>query len=392
MLATSKKHSTIPNTTPPLHSTSTSMSPQPTDPIIIIGAGVLGLTVACTLLSSPTPPSSILLIAHELPTCPSPSPDYASPWAGAHYRPIPATSPQLRYEERLAKRTAATMLKLADAVGEEVCGVGRRKGVEVFEKWEGWMGELSEGRARAEGYAYQGDGFRVLDRSKGEVPKGAVWGCEYATYCVNTPVYLRWLLQKCQGKGVRVVQQKVASIGEAWEVAEGLGLRDVKTVVDCSGRGVAPDAKVNVIRGQTVLVRKMAEATVTRQGKEGWWSFLIPRPGGGGTIVGGTKEVGDWEAGVRIQTREELLRRAKECFPDFFEGVHKEDAVTVVKDVVGRRPWREGGLRIEAETLGGNRRVVFGYGAGGRGYELSVGAADEIVKVVQEDRQLKASL
>jgi L-2-hydroxyglutarate oxidase LhgO len=50
-----------------------------TDPIIIIGAGVLGLTTASTLLSR-CPETTILIIASELPTDPptSWSADYAS--------------------------------------------------------------------------------------------------------------------------------------------------------------------------------------------------------------------------------------------------------------------------------------------------------------------------
>jgi len=60
-----------------------------------------------------------------------------------------------------------------------------------------------------------------------------------------------------------------------------------------------------------------------------------------------------------------------------------EDFV-LLKDNVGRRPWREGGYRFEVEKLAGEKPVVHGYGAGGRGYECSWGAAREIVGLVKE--------
>ena len=355
---------------------------MPPSPIIIVGAGVIGLSTAHTLLTT-HPSTPILIIAAELPTDPASSytADYASPWAGAHYRPIAGTTPQLAFEKTLALTTATQMRPLASSHPES--GVAPTPALEYVDA----PGPAERNLRTGDVYAFPGDNFRVLGPA--ELPTGAKWGCAYDTYCVNSPVYLRWLLARCQGMGARVVRQRLAGgAREAFAFAERLGVRGVRTVVDCSGRGFH-DPKANVIRGQTVLVRQQYGATVTRQCRDGAWSFLIPRPGGGGTIVGGTKEVGDWEAGVREETREALLRRAVEYFPDF---VGRVEEFEVVRDNVGRRPWREGGLRIESEDLGDGKRLVHGYGAGGRGYELSWGAAERTVQLVTEGTELKASL
>ena len=120
-------------------------------------------------------------------------------------------------------------------------------------------------------------------------------------------------------------------------------------MVNCSGRNFDKDPKVKIIRGQTVLVQQQYRKTVTRQSSDGSWSFLIPRPSGGGTIVGGSKEVGDFETRARPETRNALLRQAVKNFPDFVADI--TDFV-VVQDNVGRRPWREGGLRIRARSDG----------------------------------------
>lgn len=66
--------------------------------------------------------------------------------------------------------------------------------------------------------------------------------------------------------------------------------------------------------------------------------------------------------------------------------------VKVIADVVGRRPTRDGGVRIEVEekqltgTDGELRtgHVLHAYGAGGRGYEISWGVANEVQYIAEE--------
>lgn len=75
-----------------------------------------------------------------------------------------------------------------------------------------------------------------------------------------------------------------------------------------------------------------------------------------------------------------MLEQSIECFPDF---VDKIDQFEVIRDNVGRRPFREGGLRMEAEEVdNGRKRIVHGYGAGGRGYELSWAVAERLVELL----------
>jgi D-amino-acid oxidase len=58
----------------------------------------------------------------------------------------------------------------------------------------------------------------------------------------------------------------------------------------------------------------------------------------------------------------------------------------VIRDIVGRRPARNGGLRLEyenprADDLYG-RRIVHAYGAAGSGYAISWGVAYEVARMV----------
>lgn len=141
-----------------------------------------------------------------------------------------------------------------------------------------------------------------------------------------------------------------------------------------------------VCEGQTCLVRNPVEETITRQNEDGSWSFCIPRPLDGGTIIGGTKEPGDWNPNPLPETRERLLANAKKWFPFTPESGGQFD---IIRDVVGRRPAREGGMRIEVEKLNDGKRVVHAYGAGGRGFELSRGVAEDTVTLMLEGGILK---
>ena len=269
--------------------------------------------------------------------------------------------------------TAETMRRIAKDSPE--AGVAETPALEYFQKTPPEILGLKTGDI----YAWRGDGFRVLERH--ELPQEAAWGCEYQAYCVNVTVYTKWLHDLFLTKGGKIVERRLSSAVEAFDFAAENGLSKVSVVVNCSGRNFDLDSKTEIIRGQTVLVKQQYHRTITWQNADGTWAFLIPRPNSGGTIVGGTKEIDDWEASPRAETRERLLKRCVDSFPDFVANV--EDFV-ILKNNVGRRPWREGGYRFEAEQVGAGKTVVHGYGAGGRGYELSWGAAGQIAELVKE--------
>lgn len=62
----------------------------------------------------------------------------------------------------------------------------------------------------------------------------------------------------------------------------------------------------------------------------------------------------------------------------------------MIRDIVGRRPAREGGMRIEVEKVADGKTVVHAYGAGGRGFELSVGVAEDVVNLAFEHGILRS--
>ena len=341
--------------------------------IVVIGAGVLGLTTSNLLLSA-HPTKRIVVVTAELPTDEMPSTDYASAWAGAHYRPIPASTPQLKQEAQFGYRGYEIMRRMTK--DEPDAGVRMILGVEHFEVPSDAHLALKDGDM----YAGKDDQFRIL--RKDELPSGVVLGYEYQTYCVNVPIYCSYLLARFLKNGGQVVKEILQNAAAAFEVAGKRGQDEVPVIVNCSGRNFDSDSGVSIIRGQTCLVKNKYDKTITRQNRDGTWATLIPRPLNGGTIVGVSKEAGDTESSPRKATRHRMFRQAIEAFPDFVRSV---DELDVIKDNVGRRPFREGGLRLEIESLGlGDRKIIHGYGAGGRGYELSWGIGQKLLELVEE--------
>lgn len=195
-----------------------------------ISAGVIGLSTALCIQQHLSPTQSILLVARDFPT--DTSINYASPWAGAHYRPVPGSSPQALKEANQARRTYDYLKRVA----EPGAGLDFVQGIEHL---EAPPPEYLDPQCVQNVYSHL-DGLRVL--RKEEVPTGVVWGVEYGTYVVNSPVYCAHLLRKFVLKGGQTRQYTFANVKEAFSMG------NVKTVVNCSGIGIG-DPKAFIIRG-----------------------------------------------------------------------------------------------------------------------------------------------
>ncbi|KAI6750369.1 hypothetical protein HG530_014650 [Fusarium avenaceum] len=361
--------------------------------IVVIGAGIIGLTSALKIQqlvadSSSTQSTSVLLVAKEWPTSIPGAPithsaDYASMWAGAHIRPIPASTPQLRRE---AKWLKLTVVELEEHLQSEPgCGIRRLPGIEYLEDPPNeYVQQNAQSFADETGLP----GYRKYEAH--ELPDGAKLGYEYETYCINAPLYSASLLRQFIVQGGKTVQRDLKSEWEAFILAP-----SVKLVVNASGMGFG-DEKCFPIRGQTVLTNlTAAEKTITTQKKDGTWSFIIPRSFNGGTVIGGTKEMGNWELEPSQETRARLLEAAQSMIPQACGQNENSGPLKFIKDVVGRRPAREGGMRVETEakdTTWGVKHVVHAYGAGGRGYELSWGVASEVADLTRKVLHLKDTI
>lgn len=198
-------------------------------------AGVLGLSTALAIQQHLKPGQSLLIVAREFPN--TTSINYASPWAGAHYRPAPGKSPQVMREARWCRHSYEVFRKIA--AEEPAAGVEFMEGIEHFE--DPPQEYLDAVRDPDSAYAHLGDSLREL--TPAELPESVKWGIRYRAYCINPPVYLAHLLRKFILRGGQTKEYTLASLLEAFHLAN-----NVTTVVNCSGLGFA-DPKSYIIRG-----------------------------------------------------------------------------------------------------------------------------------------------
>ncbi|KAM5535827.1 hypothetical protein V8D89_010445 [Ganoderma adspersum] len=362
--------------------------------VIVLGAGVIGLTVAHVL--SENGQYKIKVVARDTHQDLD-SQGFSSPWAGANW------SPMGKLSERTYGWEKATFNKLWDMIPSGLVLASPSKvfyeeGVDVNDLW----------------YKDLVRDFRVLDSS--ELPATQKRGVGFQTVSVCPDHYLPWLAKELQSRGVEFVRRKVASIGEAAALAGPNGV-----LVNATGLGARSligleDKDVYPIRGQTVVidnpnVREFRMEESIGSGRpmaaDGNVTYIIPRPwpnaSGFTTILGGKYQEGNWDTSFSAADAQGILDRCAKLVPAI-----KDKDTKILKHNVGLRPARKGGPRVEAEWLEipcktewittgedsasaaatGKVLVVHAYGFGSAGYQMSWGAAEDVGSLVNSGLNL----
>ncbi|KAL1862273.1 D-amino acid oxidase [Paecilomyces lecythidis] len=115
-------------------------------------------------------------------------------------------------------------------------------------------------------------------------------------------------------------------------------------------------------------------------------SYIMPRATGGGTIIGGTYQKGNWNPLPDPNMATRIMKRAIALLPNLVKDGQGIEGLDVIRHGVGLRPVRDNGPRIEKDYVDGIR-VVHNYGHGGFGYQVSWGSAREAVILARETLQ-----
>ncbi|KAF2141118.1 uncharacterized protein K452DRAFT_299160 [Aplosporella prunicola CBS 121167] len=323
----------------------TTRAPRPI--IAVVGAGVVGMASALLLTEAGY---TVKIVARDLPG--DSGTEWASPWAGALLAPFPEGDAAMQEESlRHYARLAAT---------EPWCGVRTLPITEYYDD------HTTDGMIW---FRHLFPDFRWLAQS--QLPGHAKLGFSYTGKVVNPTFFLPWLSAKLTGLGVTFTRATVSSLAEAVQ------LTGAAVVVNASGNGarvLAGDEGAVPVRGQTMFVRKSGfDRAVMYQGSE--YTYAIPRTFSGGVIIGGVKGEGSTDAKVDKDTKRDILRRINAITDGSFADV---DLERDVQDIVGFRPGRKAGVRVEREG-----DVVHAYGAGGLGYLYAFGIATKVRSLVQ---------
>lgn len=185
--------------------------------------------------------------------------EYTSPFAGANFFPFSLENDPARKWE---KDTYPELWRLATQVPESGIHVqDARLFVTEGLPVTGFMADLMSTDPWFKNLVH---GFRVYEKE--ELPKGMVSGTTFKSMCINTAIYLPYLVGQCLKRRVVVKRGIVKHIAQAADMHASGQKADV--VVNCTGvlaskLGGVEDKKVTPARGQIVMVRNEAPGMYT---------------------------------------------------------------------------------------------------------------------------------
>jgi D-amino-acid oxidase len=303
--------------------------------VVVIGAGVSGLTTAISLAEVGL---RVRVLAEKPPA------RTTSALAGASWGPYLASEP------RVVDWSEATRKELELIAAQDASGVHLVPGMEAAP-------DPVEPPVWARGVP----GFRMCETH--ELPSGYSTGWRYVIPLVDMPVYLSYLERRLAERGCAVEH---ATVNDFTEVA---GLAPV--IVNCTGlaaRDLVPDPEVSPTRGQLVVVRNPGVDYFFQDQVDGPdLTYFLPH--GDHVVLGGKAVPGGGSTEPDPAVAVEIIERCVRIEP-------KLRGAEVIGHRVGWRPTRP------EVRVGRDGAIVHNYGHGGSGVTLSWGCAREVVDLV----------
>ncbi|KAA8650905.1 hypothetical protein EYZ11_010005 [Aspergillus tanneri] len=327
-------------------------------PVIILGAGIIGCATARQLLLNGF---RVILVAEYLPG--DQNIFYASAWAGAAWHAAGGICPEYQYLQAVTHRHLLMMAQ--EDLESGVCIVDSREYLEQPPSSSSLWGKNVVSK------------FRELGPD--EYPSNFSCGWAFDSLVTDPTRHMPYLGKKITSLGGHFIRKRVESLQELYTMfpesyifinASGLGSKSLTDV---------QDDKCFPERGQNVFLRTgNCKTMYFRNGKE--YTYIIPRPLSNGLVLGGVKERDNVSPEVDMEIARDEIARAHRLAPDIIPENPSEDALSYI---VGIRPSRQGGFRLDSEQIG-SRIILSAYGFGGGGYAFSYGVADALTKMVEK--------
>jgi D-amino-acid oxidase len=363
-----------------------SIRPGQTSPhVLVIGAGVSGLTTADCLLSQGF---RVTLAADKF------APHITSSVAGALWEWPPAVCGHQHDPAALAREKDWSRISYGtfeELARDPATGVRVRTAIHYFcqpiEQDPENYRKMNDLRPHVREFVHD----PALVHKAGVNPHFGVQDAyAHLAPVVDTDVYLAWLMARVLAAGGRVVQHRFD--GPLRESAKSLCSEfRVDAIVNCTGLGSADLAGDSMypLRGALVRVRndgrrfpRVAEAhCLTQPGAEHGPGFVFIVPRGQDTLVlGGIAEPDKWALDIGMHNYEPVQQIVKRCV-DFLPILENAEVDAHEPVRVGLRPFRDRSVRVEREP---GTNIVHNYGHGGSGVSLSWGCAREAARVVED--------
>jgi D-amino-acid oxidase len=320
--------------------------------VVVVGGGVIGLTCAVVLARQ----YDVTLVADTFGVN-SPSVVATAIWH------IYLVDPNDQRTLRWSQLTLETLVRLSHE--QPLAGVRLVAGTELFRR----------GEPTRPPWHHIPPSFNMMSPTEILAYPGVAWGYRITAPVADMAKYLNWLQNECIHAKVTLIERRLGSIDEAFDYAP--------VVINCTGfgaRALLGDAAIRPVRGQYLVVSATDGAPTEYLGDdhhpEGT-AYVIPREDG--ICIGGTEEF-DQDNIEFTESLESLAQRAGQFLPWILD-VGKD---TILKRVVGLRPYREGGVRLELEYNKAGQPIIHNYGHGGSGFSLAWGCAETVVELIRQ--------
>jgi D-amino-acid oxidase len=311
--------------------------------VIVLGAGVVGLTTAVSLLEAGCDVQVVADATVEATT----SYIAAGVWFPTHVGP----------PGKVASWGRRTFEILAGQARDAVPGVIMRESLALYRQPPGrpdWTASVGP----------------IREATSAELPLGYGYGLRFAVPQAEMPLYLPWLMRQVRERGGEIVTRHVTALAELSDAG-------ADAVVNCTGLAAGDlvgDPSVYPVRGQIVRVANPGlSLSVRDEFHPAGRAYVHPRTSD--CILGGTLDEHRWDTEPDPATAEAIIARCTEIVPSLA-------GTEVIEHLAGLRPGRPEARLAESIPEGGGPRIVHNYGHGGAGITLSWGCAEDVRRIL----------
>ena len=362
----------------PVHSNVRSIRPAaPHERVLVIGAGVSGLTCALSLARAGV---EVEVVAERFQS------DLVSVVAGALWEWPPAVCGYHRDQTSLRRSKQWAMESyetFSDLARDPATGVYMRRANFYFTKPQTAreLHKMDELAPKVRGFVRDAG----LADANGVTPEtGIVDAYAFIAPMIDTDVYMGWLRRQVQAAGVTITQGRID--GRLAD-QQALLCQEYRAgaIVNCTGLGAAEMHGTQTYPLRGALVRaindgsrmpKVTEAHCVSH-PEGSTAqdmvFIVPR-GENMLLLGGLTEEDEWSLDIGLHNYQPVRDMYRRCL-DFMPVLERAELDPDEPVRVGLRPLRNGNVCLEREE---HTRIVHNYGHGGSGFSFSWGCAREV--------------
>ncbi|CAF1053034.1 unnamed protein product [Rotaria sordida] len=334
--------------------------------ITIVGAGIIGLTTACTLLKEYATNENLqLTIISEKFT-----PETTGDISAGYWEPYGLKT----IDERILRWAGYTyniFLSEFFSIKASCGGIMKVTSYRLY-GFNGQNKDNNINNTEKPKFSELVRHFRLLDQHELETfdHLKPTSGFVMSSIVVEVSKYLPQLLRfLSQDNRVKFIKKKIHSLIELKDKAD--------VIINCTGlasRYLVGDQTVRPARGQVIRVYapwiKSAYSFDTDEG----FGYVVPQSDR--VVLGGTFQLNDWNTKVDENDTRKILRMCAKALPAL-EQIHSG------RVDVGLRPYRDDGVRLEHEKTIDGINVVHCYGHSGAGVTVSWGCAKDVVDIVK---------